>query len=554
MISLRDVSVAFLPDAPNSRTVLHSVSLDIGRGEWVALVGPNGSGKTTLLHTIAGLVVPTWGRLECAPGVRTALLLQEPDNQFVTTSVRHELALSLPDEATGGEGDDRIRSAVERFGLSPLLERNPHRLSGGEKQRLALATVWLSDPALLLLDEPTAYLDREATVLCMSFVEDVIGGGTAVVWATPGGEELDRAGRVVCLEEGLDVYDGPVDGFYGWASETGFDYVSPPLRRLASEIAAAVSAPEATAGIAGSVVDGVDGLARAIAPLVADGVVEDAVDFDPGGGAAKSECDAVRFTGVSFGYGGQPAVAGLDFTVGEGECVGLAGPNGAGKSTVLGLAAGLFEPDAGEVARGSGRGDGLGSRDVFLLFQSPERMFFAESVAEELGFGLDRLGVSAGERELRSRSALQDVGLPPEAYLTRAPLTLSLGEMRRVAFAIALSLAPRLLLLDEPTSCLDACARAVLESIVASRGSRGETTVLASHDEAFLAGVCNRILWLRGGKVETELTTAHARLSPGAVWPGEPLAVLDLQDRLIQQGVKVIPRVLTAGRLAERLR
>jgi len=547
MISLRDVSLELPPNAPNPRTVLNAVSLEIGRGEWVALVGPNGSGKTTLLHTIAGLFAPAHGEIECAPETRTALLLQEPDNQFVTTSVLHELDLSLPDDVAAGPGRGRIGSAVERFGLTPLLERNPHKLSGGEKQRLALATVWLREPDLLLLDEPTAYLDGEASSLCMAFVEEANRSGTTVVWATPGGDELESAKRLVCLEEGVLVYDGEAEAFYSWARDFGFDFVKPPLRQLAGELAAAVSAPEPADRIAGAVVGGVDGLAGAIAPLVADVPDEDLVSSGPVG------VDAVEFAGVDFGYDGQPAVAGIDLSVREGECVGLAGPNGAGKSTVLGLAAGMFEPSAGTVERGfEGKVD-PGRRNVFFLFQSPERMFFAESVAEELAFGLERLGVVATERDLRSRSALESVGLPPESYLDRAPLTLSPGEMRRVTFAIAMSLAPRMLLLDEPTSCLDASAKAVLESVLASRRSRGETTMVASHDAPFLAGVCDRILWLRDGKVEAELGTAGARLSPGAAWPGEPLAVLDLQDRLSLRGVDITPRVLTAALLARRL-
>jgi energy-coupling factor transporter ATP-binding protein EcfA2 len=191
---------------------------------------------------------------------------------------------------------------------------------------------------------------------------------------------------------------------------------------------------------------------------------------------------------------------------------------------------------------------------VFLLFQSPERMFFAESVAEELAFGLERLGMEPSERERRSRSALERAGLPPESFLDRAPLTLSPGEMRRVAFAIALSLEPELLLLDEPTSCLDAEAGEVLTSILASRRSQGGTTIVASHDASYLAGVCDRVVWLHGGRIEAETATTGGCLAPGVVWPGEPPVVLELQDHLAALGVEVTPRVLTAGRLAERLR
>jgi energy-coupling factor transporter ATP-binding protein EcfA2 len=551
MISLCGVSVKVPLDVSHARALLDDISLEIGRGAWIALAGPNGAGKTTLLHTIAGLVEPAAGRIERTPPVRAALLLQEPDNQFVTTSVRHELELSVPGGIPVGSRSGRIDQVVERFGLSALLERNPHRLSGGEKQRLALATVWLGQPDLLLLDEPTAYLDGETASQCRSFVAQAHRRGVTVVWATPGGEELEAADRVVCLRQGRVVYDGGKEALYGWAQSAGFALVRPPLRRLAGELAGAVTAPDVSQRIDAAAEGGTAGLARAIAPLVKETSADDR-DTAGAGGRVAGAC-AVEFTGVQFGYGGRPALFGIDLGVRQGECVGLTGPNGAGKSTALALAAGVFDPATGSVERSFAGARGSGRGGAFLLFQSPERLFFAETVAEELSFGLERRGVAAAERARRSRSALDRVGLPPESFLERAPLTLSPGEMRRVAFAIALSLEPGLLLLDEPTSCLDAEAVSVLSSILEARRSEGGTTMVASHDAAFLAGVCDRIYWLRDGRIEAELSTAGGRLPRGSEWPGEPLAVLDLQAHLAVLGADISPRALTARRLAERL-
>ena len=171
-VTLTNVTVELPTHSPDSRKIIDDVSLSIASGEWLALTGANGSGKTTLLHTLAGLHVPSAGTVGWDRPARqhTALLLQEPDNQFVTTSVRHELALSIQhgerDGSEGAPGARSVEAAVDRFGLSAFLDRNPHRLSGGEKQRLALATVWLQNPRLLLLDEPTAYLDAASAALC----------------------------------------------------------------------------------------------------------------------------------------------------------------------------------------------------------------------------------------------------------------------------------------------------------------------------------------------------------------------------------------------------
>ena len=196
MITLDDITVALPPRGPHARPILKHVNLAVDKGEWIAVVGPNGSGKSTLLATQAGWWPVTSGRLELPPGQSVALMFQEPDNQFVASSVRNELLLSLPPELNGNERTRKIETAIDRFSLAAFLTRNPHELSGGEKQRLALATVWLGDPQILLLDEPTSYLDTAERRRCIDFVAELNGRGVTIIWVTPGGEEIEPAGRV----------------------------------------------------------------------------------------------------------------------------------------------------------------------------------------------------------------------------------------------------------------------------------------------------------------------------------------------------------------------
>jgi len=158
MIKLDDITVALPAGSAYARPILKNITLTIREGEWLALVGGNGSGKSTLLGTIAGLWPVASGTLE-RPDHGVALLLQEPDNQFVASSVQNELLLSLSPHLSGAERTARFAEAVDKFSLGELLVHNPHELSGGEKQRVALATVWIADAKVLLLDEPTASLD-----------------------------------------------------------------------------------------------------------------------------------------------------------------------------------------------------------------------------------------------------------------------------------------------------------------------------------------------------------------------------------------------------------
>jgi energy-coupling factor transporter ATP-binding protein EcfA2 len=187
------------------------------------------------------------------------------------------------------------------------------------------------------------------------------------------------------------------------------------------------------------------------------------------------------------------------------ETVGIAGSNGSGKSTLLSLFGGVLEPTGGTIRRKyrkpvEKRG-GRPEQGVFYLFQSPERLFFAETVFEEVAFGLESLGVSRHDLSRRVGDALSSTGLDPEAFIERSPFSLSLGEMRRLAFAIAFALRPKLLLLDEPASCLDAAGRRILVELIGALRSGGGTVVIASHDVPLFHHTADRRLAIDNGRL-----------------------------------------------------
>ena len=310
MITLRDVSVTYSDHNSTQTNALDKITVDITAGEWISLVGPNGSGKTTLLHTVAGLVQPSSGEVDYISGARPriALLFQDPDNQFVTTSVESELVLSPPAGLTTEEISRRVASAVDRFDLALLTERNPHRLSGGEKQRLALATVWLQDPEVLLLDEPSAYLDPDGAQMCRDFVAEMRDGGTAVLWATPGGDEITGAGRIVCLDSGRIVFTGRPEELFEWSRVSDFNFVKPPLWDLAERIDGAVAGALLADNKSTYVVSGSSALAARIAEVVDSAGLADIQDF-PDKSPARQETDpVVVLNSVDFGYDGNPVL------------------------------------------------------------------------------------------------------------------------------------------------------------------------------------------------------------------------------------------------------
>lgn len=211
LIQLEDISFAY----PGGDRVIHGFSAGVRRGEYIALIGPNGSGKSTLAGLTAGVLLPSAGRalvdgMDTAdPSVtgavrrRVGLVLQNPDNQLVAARVEEDVAfgpenLNLP----AAEVRRRVEYALEAVGLDRLRDRPPHLLSGGEKQRLAIAGLLALEPACLVLDEPTSMLDPIGRRQVLRVLKKLVVKGTTVLQVTHHMEEAAEAGRVWVLAEG----------------------------------------------------------------------------------------------------------------------------------------------------------------------------------------------------------------------------------------------------------------------------------------------------------------------------------------------------------------
>jgi energy-coupling factor transport system ATP-binding protein len=477
MIELTEISIS-LPDGTGYRKqILKNFSLKVERGDWVAIVGPNGSGKTTLLKVIARLLPPSSGTLSvdtlahagagAAPRTTTGLMLQEPDNQFVAGTVRNELQLSVAPLASPGERRHRIDEAVERFSLERFLDRNPHRLSGGEKQRLAMATVWLSDPAVLLLDEPTSYLD-DRRMACVEFIRELNAQGVTIIWATPGGDDVLAARRVVYIDGGELKFEGNPSQLFDAAGRDQFDCLFPSKHR---QLVRATGSENRVNG--------------------------------PSRGITGDEATAavLRMESASFAYEDDEILHDITLSVRAGDGMGVTGLNGSGKSTLLCAMSGILQPKTGQIFRLYKKAVEKGEQKIFHLFQNPERLFFAESVFEEVAFGLKSLGLDKRELPMRVTQSLSHVGLSPDGFLHRSPFSLSFGEMRRLAFAMALALKPMLLVLDEPASCLDAAGCSVLAELIGRLREGGSTVVIASSVLAGIPPGSNRRITLDDGRI-----------------------------------------------------
>jgi energy-coupling factor transporter ATP-binding protein EcfA2 len=475
-----------------SEPALSEVSMQLEPGQVLLVAGPSGCGKSTLIRAINGLIphayrgdysgsvvvagerIATTTLREVSRHVGT--VLQDPDRQIVGATVEAELAfgpenLGLPRD----EIRQRLRDVSERAGIVELLGRETAALSGGERQLVAVAGTLMMHPGLLVVDEPLANLDPATAQRLLALLRRTADEGGAVVMVEHRVEEaLElRPDLALALHAGRITYLGPLEGFLRHADP------------------AAVKLPF------GVVLEHVRG-AQTSAAAGSDGPVRQASDADDGP-------PRLEFREVDAGYGARAVLHGISARLGARESVAVLGPNGSGKTTLFKTAMGLLQPSAGEVLvdGSSTRGRSVAdlARIFGYVFQSPSQMLFAQTVREELLFGPRNLGMAADDYDDLVAEVLGQVALDDlEGIQQRPPLTLSFGQQKRLAIAIALALRPRTLILDEPSAGQDhRSARTFMSAIRELESVDG--LYFVTHDVDLALTQAARILLLREGRI-----------------------------------------------------
>lgn len=539
MIVLDEVTIHH-PGA--DRAVLREVSCTLREGDLVLVAGPTGAGKSTLLRAVCGLVPHATGShlsgrvLVVGRDTRThaprdladvvGVVGQDPAAGFVTDHVEDELAFAP--EQLGIAPDvmrKRIEEVLDLLGIADLRDRALQTLSGGEQQRVAIASVLTADPRVVVLDEPTSSLDptaaEEVLATIVRLVHDL--GVTAVVAE----HRLERiahyADQVLHLPG-----DGRID-LGAPASVLRAATVAPPLVHLGraqgwDPVPLSVrDGRRAATGLRQRLTDLHGGTASASGPRAAGEVL-------------------LSGRGVTVTHGSTTALRGVDVQLRAGEVVALMGRNGAGKSSLLWALQGSGRRDGGvvdiagedpaELAAGEAR------RLVALVPQVAADLLYLPSVGEELAQADAETDSPSGT----ARTLLDT--LVPDVADDSHPRDLSEGQRLALVLAIQLTAAPRVVLLDEPTRGLDEHAKAALADQLGALAADGRAVVLATHDVEVAAAVADRVVVLAEGEVVTHGPATHVLTASRAfapqiakvVAPHRLLTVADVEGAMTVDG------------------
>jgi len=521
--------------AGRSRPALAGLTFRLEPGRTLLVLGPSGSGKSTLARALAGLVphtLPgTWqGRLrvgdmdvETTParflGERVGLVFQDPDCQLVMARVDDEVAFGLENRGwPRPRMEARVPETLAQVGLGGFDLRATATLSGGEKQRLAIADVLAARPSLIVLDEPTANLDppgmfdtlEQLAVLARRREHTIVLIEHRLEAALPMADDV-----LLIDDEGRQLTFAPADS-------VGRRAVS-LLRRSGAWVPSAWSGADVPSA-------GVESAAAAIASR-------------PDRRPEQVLLQAVNLTldYPSDESGTHRALDGVSLEARSGERIAVVGPNGAGKSTLLFVLCGLRRPTRGRVGLRSiagtgGTGDGgtgeelrdpsrlrageIASR-IGLVFQDPELGFVARTARDEVA--ATELAARTGRgRPLPppdSDGVLARFGLGELAG--QDPFRLSQGEQRRLSLAALVIRPPAVLLLDEPTFGLDRRGTEAVMTLLDELRATGQAQLLATHDPRLLPH-CDRVVAMDRGRVvfdgSPERFLAEPPYSPAEPW------------------------------------
>jgi energy-coupling factor transport system ATP-binding protein len=476
MIELRNISYTY----PHTvQDALHDLTFFLPKGSCIMVTGPSGAGKTTLCLAAAGILHHEYGGKKEGSVIlegknvagysglselaeKIGIVFDDPEAQMIFTTVEEEILSAL--EHRGLEAsviEERLSAIMSTTYLSELRNRSPHKLSGGQKQRVALAATLALGNDILILDEPTSELDEHATGRIVAILEDLKALGKTILLVEHKYQHFHKLVDIIAvMENGRISAIGRPD-----------DVLSDErMKRIV------------TADFSGlrdiSTGDPRDNHSSVVSPDV-----------------------VISVKNLSYSYGEISALDSVSLDFRSGEFVAIVGENGSGKTTLVKHFNRLLFPASGDVlVKGKNTRDCTVTelaRHVGLVFQNPDHMFFADTVQEEVGFGLKNIGIADGIEIIDK--ALGDVNLihTKDMY----PRWLSRGERQRLSIACVIAMQPEIIVLDEPTTGLDGNESRLVMEILKSLQRKGHTIVVITHNREIADNCADRIVSMENGRI-----------------------------------------------------
>jgi energy-coupling factor transport system ATP-binding protein len=468
MIELNNVSYTY------PRTVqpaLHRITLSLEKGRCVMVTGPSGAGKSTLCLAASGILHHEYGGKKegsvviegknvteysslSALAQNVGVVFDDPEAQMIFTTVEEEILSALEHRGLSAAViEERLAGIMKTTYLEELKDRSPHNLSGGQKQRVALAATLALGNDILILDEPTSELDEHATKRIVDILKDL----------------KDQGKTILLIEHKFSQFREMVDTLI--VLENG---------RITS------------GGLPDIVLkdDHVRGM-----------VLPDFSKVKKNAGPVVKSDPAISVKNLTHWYGDVQALSGISLTIRKGEFIAIAGENGSGKTTLVKHFNRLLAPASGDVIV-NGKNTKQCSIaelacDVGLVFQNPDHMFFADTVREEIAYGVKNLNIENGDAIIDA--VLHDAGLTESADLY--PRWLSRGERQRLGIACVVAMQPSVIVLDEPTTGLDGYEALLVIDLLKKLQEKGHTIIIITHNREIAEHCADRLITMENGKI-----------------------------------------------------
>ncbi len=540
MINIKDCSFQYKSAAGKA---LDEVTLSIREGEFVGIFGATGAGKSTLVRVL-NRIVPSYFKGEFSGNIRigntdisgkkisemsaqVGMVFQEFESQLFSTNVEHEIAFGCENLAIERE---EIRSRVKRYGrfsgLSGFEGRSPSTLSGGEKQRLAIASVLAMQTPIVVMDEPTTDLDPRGKALVFDILSKLRDEKRTTVLVEHETEEAFLLDRVIIFVHGKVRAEGkPGDIVYRseFLIENG---IKPPDICLLSSLLGKGRIPH-------TIEEAYDHLiAAGNAPRTE--AYEEIMREEIRAKHASSR-EIISVHDLHFAYErGEEVLRGIDLSIREGEFIAVLGSNGSGKTTLMKHFNGLLRPSSGRIEfRGKDvrreKVSSLGKK-VGYIFQNPDHQIYSQSVGEEVAFGPRNFGFPAPDVEERVRRSLETVQL--EGREKEDPFAMTKGDRQKVAVASIIASGPEVIIMDEPTTGLDYIDQKRVMGLLKALNREGHTVIIITHSVWLAAEYADRVIVMKEGRIIKDDTPRR----------------LFADDRALEEGRIELPEITKLGR------